>query len=303
MKTSPSLLVLTLALAVAAPATQAAAPHAVRSSAAAPRALIGAALGDAGTGAFAATDAKAGPSAPRAFTEALAAQKMLAQRVVQTYARTGVQGDPAAGATQLAVAAEDFSAGLAALEASLPGEPPRAGTQDPVRQSVWMLAGQWADAQAVIAEQPTIHSALRLAGKMDGALGTIDRLGVELADWSDPTASTSIGALLTRQAELSQRIARAYWLRRLGDDSAAGRHELEAAERAMRANLAMLKTHPDRDAHSAVALERIETEVDWLLAAVENDGAASYPLVVSAAAEQVVAQVADFGTKLVVASR
>lgn len=232
------------------------------------------------------------------FSETLAAQKMLAQRVVQAYARTGLRVDPAGGAAALAAAVDAFNNGLAALEASLPGEPPRAGIQDPVRQSLWMLSGQWADARAVVAERPTIHAALRLAGKMDGALATMDRLGIELADRIPPGATTSVNALLVRQAELSQRIARAYWLRRLGDDSVAAVHELEAAGRAMRANLAMLRAHPERDAQDTAALDRIETEIGWLLTAIETEGAASYPLVVSSAAEQVVAQVAEFGATL-----
>lgn len=237
--------------------------------------------------------------APRNFSEALAVQKMLAHRVGHAYARAGVLGEPAGGTAQLAAAVADFSTGLTQLEALLPGTAPRPGTQDPVRQSIWALAGQWADAQPLLAERPTIHSALRLAGKMDGTLATIDRLGVELADQTDAAATTSVGALLARQAELSQRIARAYWLRRLGDDSTAGRDELEAAERAMRANLAMLSAHPERQAQDVATLERIETEVSWLLAAIESDGAESFPLVVSAAVEQVVAQVADFGATLV----
>lgn len=288
---SPSF-ALALFLAGVVPVSQGASPT-YESASASPRAAVQAALGgsiEAGT--------TAGSNAfvsPVTFSEALAAQKMLAQRVVQAYARTGLRVDPPASAAQLTEAVADFSAGLAVFEALLPGDAPRAGTQDPVRQSLWMLSGQWADARAVIAEPPTIHSALRLAGKMDGALATIDRLGIELAERGAAAPDTSIAALLTRQAELSQRIARAYWLRRLGDDTAAGRQELAAAQRALQANLVMLRAHPERDAHDAAALERIETEVNWLLAAIESDGAGSYPLVVSESAEQVVAQVADFG--------
>lgn len=285
----------------------AASPLAERSGAVASRSTFGTSTFDAfsgsvgvtGPGPLTATGTRTDARRPVPLAEALAGQKMLAQRVVQAYARSGLRVDPEGSAAHLAAAVEEFSAGLAALEATLPDGAPRAGTQDPVRQSIWALAGQWADAQAVIAERPTIHSALRLAGKMDGALATIDRLGIELADHAGTTATTSISALLARQAELSQRIARAYWLRRLGDDSTAGRNELAAAERAMRANVAMLKAHPDRTAHDAATLERIETEVEWLLTAIENDGAQSFPLVVSAAVEQVVAQVADFGTTLV----
>lgn len=300
MKTSPSLLVIALALVATAQSTLAASPYADHSPARVSPARAGTPFAGMEVRSQAAIDGRSDRAAPPPIAEVLATQKMLAQRVVQTYARSGLRVDATGAAErQLATAVGDFSAGLQLLEVSLKGDAPRAGTQDPMRQSIWMLAGQWADARAVIAERPTIHSALRLAGRMDAALATIDRLGVEMADQSQAASTTSVRALLARQAELSQRIARAYWLRRLGDDSTAGRNELDAAERAMRANLAMLMAHPDRDAHDAVALARIETEVDWLLAAIENDSAQSYPLVVSSAVEQVVAQVADFGTSLV----
>lgn len=306
MKTSLSRVALVLPLALAlsglASLTLAASPLVDRSGSVTARSVV-APVDARRIGSVPAADAASvvGKKTPSqlSFGAALAVQKMLAQRVVQAYARTGLRVDPAGSEGHLAEAVEAFSAGLASLEAGLPGEAPRAGTQDPVRQSMWALSGQWGDARAVITEKPTIHSALRLAGKMDSALATIDRLGIELADHADASATTSIIAVLGRQAELSQRIARAYWLRRLGDDSTAGRNELAAAERAMRANLAMLKVHPDRAAYDTASLERIETEVEWLLAAVENDGAQSYPLVVSAAVEQVVAQVADFGMTLV----
>lgn len=223
---------------------------------------------------------------PGSISEALAAQKTLGQRIVQAYARIGLGVAPDEAREQLDAAMQGFERNLSYLEIAtdLTGVDRIAA-----RQSIWMLAGQWEQIQSAAAEPSTIHSALRLAGAMDGALATLDRVGMELA--STPRG-TSFGELLERQAELSQRLARAYWLRGLGDGSAAARRDLDGARTALEANLNMLRAHPDSEHHVSSAIERLHTEAAWLLAAIDNDGARSYPLIVAEAAEQVMASAA-----------
>lgn len=218
----------------------------------------------------------------------LAREKTLGQRIVQAYARIGLEVNPDEARAQLSEAVEEFDRHLGQLD----GVGRNAPNGEAVRQSLAILAAQWDQVQGALAENPGVHSALRLAGAMDGALGSLDRLGVELAAGK---AGTSMSELFARQAELSQRVARAYWLRGLGDDTVVARRELDAARRALEANLVMLRAHPDTVRHDKAAMARLFSEAIWLLAAVDNDGAQSYALVVADAAEQVLASATQLG--------
>lgn len=228
------------------------------------------------------------PSMSPTIGDTLARQKMLGQRIVQSYARIGLEVSPDEARSQLSAAVDEFDRHLRQLDMVGRSAP----NGEAVRQSLSVLAAQWDQVQAALAENPGALSAIRLAGAMDGALGTIDRLGVELAAGK---SGTSMSELFARQAELSQRVARAYWLRGLGDDTVVARRELDAARRALEANLVMLRAHPDTVRQDKAVMARLFSEAIWLLAAIDNDGAQSYALVVADAAEQVLASATQLG--------
>lgn len=99
--------------------------------------------------------------------------------------------------------------------------------------------------------------------------------------------TSEIQALLARQNELTQRVAGIYLMRGMLESPQVGNEDLRRARADMNANLAVLRISLDGEPAAQDTLERMSVQVDWLSAAVDDDGIRNYALLVADAAAAV----------------
>lgn len=119
-----------------------------------------------------------------------------------------------------------------------------------------------------------------------GLLPFLAPLSVLAAPEAVDTLRPELGRLLSRQQELSRRLAGIYQMRAAPELSVAGRAELGRTRDAMSANLAALRLAIADEPAAQETLERLEMQMNWLSAAVDGDGAQEFPLVVADAASR-----------------
>lgn len=111
-------------------------------------------------------------------------------------------------------------------------------------------------------------------------------LNVFAAPEAVDTPRPELGRLLSRQQELTQRLAGIYLMRGAPELSVAGRAELGRTRDAMSANIAALRLAIADEPAARETLERLDMQMNWLSAAVDGDGAQEFTLVVADAASR-----------------
>ena len=216
-------------------------------------------------------------------------QRMLSQRIVKFYCQVGLGVLPSHSAIQLQDSIARFEANLEMLK-------PIAAQQPETAQAFERLARAWEPVGAAASAVSNRDSALALASYADDVLAAAERLTRAMEDASGQPISHAIN-LAGRQRMLSQRLAKAYMLRSWGVDTAWVRAEMDSAANEFNGALTILMTRPENSDQIRGELQDLALQWEWLQAAVSNEGASSYRLIVAEASEAILAA-ADRVTRL-----
>lgn len=169
---------------------------------------------------------------PPEVTTIASEQRVLAQRVAKIYCQLGLGIDTPIAQRQL----DEVLGRLADNQRRLEADPAPAQKGRPERAA---LAEATAGIAQAAAAPAGLDSARRMAALADSASAAAEELQhrLEAVDGAKPVADAR---LAERQAVLSQRLAKAYLLHRLGDRRSAVTDELEAAANELSAGVARL---------------------------------------------------------------
>lgn len=217
-----------------------------------------------------------------------AEQRMLSQRVAKSFAQIGLNVQPLA-------AKQEFDAAVARFEENL-GIIEKAGAGDSAKASLDRLRQTWAPLRQATRGQPRRESAIWVAHQADEVLAAAEALVRNVQN----AATGSTGRLVAqagRQRMLSQRIAKSYLLISWGDSSDMTREELDTAVNEFSGTLAALRQNSQNTPEIVRELDEMAQHWEWMQTALAAEGASSYRLIVTEAAEAILGS-ADRTTRL-----
>jgi hypothetical protein len=217
-----------------------------------------------------------------------AEQRMLSQRVAKAYAQLGLNVQPMAAKQEFDAAVARFEDNLKALEL--------AASTDVQKQSLERLRKAWLPLRQAARGQPRRENAIWVAHQADEVLAAAE-VHVRNAQSMQTGFAGRLVAQAGRQRMLSQRIAKAYLLISWGDTSEATREELDTAVNEFSGAMASLRARSENTAEIARELEEMSQHWEWLQSALAAEGASSYRLIVTEAAEAILVS-ADRVTRL-----
>ena len=208
-----------------------------------------------------------------------AEQRMLSQRVAKAYVQIGLNVQPLAAKQEFDAATTRFEDNLRALE--------KAASGDVQKSSLDRLSKAWAALRQAARGQPRRETAIWIAHQADVVLAAAEE---HLRNVQSVQKTGSAGRLVAqagRQRMLSQRIAKAYLLISWGDTSEATREELDIAVNEFSGALNLLRQRSDNTADLGRELEEMAQHWEWLQSALAAEGASTYRLIVTEAAEAI----------------
>jgi hypothetical protein len=217
-----------------------------------------------------------------------AEQRMLSQRVAKSFAQIGLNVQPMAAMQEFDAAVARFEDNLKVLE--------QGATGDTARASLDRLRQAWAPLRQATRGQPRRESAILVAHQADEVLAAAEVLVRNVQN----TGTGNAGRLVAQaglQRMLSQRIAKSYLLISWGDTSDVTREELDRAVNEFSGTLAALRQSSENTPDIQRELDEMAQHWEWMQTALAAEGASSYRLIVTEAAEAILGS-ADRTTRL-----
>lgn len=206
-------------------------------------------------------------------------QRMLVQRIAKSYAQIGLNVLPLPAKQELDAAVDRFEANLQHLRGLAP--------EDSALAASWRrMWDQWYHFRQAAKGVPRLESAVWLSYKSDELLATTDSFARDL-EYAHRSAPGRVVLQASRLRMLSQRIAKAYLLVSWGDRSSATREELDAAVAEFSGTLLNLTQRGDNSPAVAQELAELGQHWEWLQTALAAEGASTYRLIVTEAAEAI----------------
>jgi len=206
-------------------------------------------------------------------------QRMLTQRIIKTYAQSGLGIQSEAADNQRKKALDLFERQLDKLlnQAALT---PR------IRGTLARIALQWQPFKRIANSKPNSHSGEALYHSGEELLFASHRLVQLLQDHANSSKGRLIN-LSGRQRMLSQRMAMLSMMRAWGFRSLSINNELARAKLEFSAAHEMLKFAPENTEAIAVELNHISTQWDWFQKALSLDSDEAYQLIVAESSESI----------------
>jgi hypothetical protein len=217
-----------------------------------------------------------------------AEQRMLSQRIAKSFAQIGLNVQPLAAKQEFDAAVARFEENLQVID--------KAEAGDGAKASLDRLRQTWAPLRQATRGQPRRESAIWVAHQADEVLAAAEVLVRSVQNAATGTTGRLI-AQAGRQRMLSQRIAKSYLLISWGDTSDLTRQELEAAVSEFSGVLEALRQNGQNTPEIARELEEMSQHWEWMQSALAAEGASSYRLIVTEAAEALLGS-ADRTTRL-----
>lgn len=212
--------------------------------------------------------------------------RMLSQRIVRTYAQIGMKVQLKVDQMLLAESVRRFEADVSWLAAFPLDEPQRL---DEIKNH-WRVFG------SVFHGKPDLERAIALNKAAETILDGAERLTQQMQS----KVASSTGRMVNlagRQRMLSQRLAKAYMLRALGDPSPTLAQEMEDATKDFAKALEDLRRYEKNTQDISSEIDELALQWGWLVAAIATEGTGSYPLIVAESSEAILA-IADRLTTL-----
>lgn len=215
-------------------------------------------------------------------------QRMLSQRILQSYCQIGLGLMPDQSQAQLDAAVALFEHQLDALK--------DVASTSQVREALSEVARIWQPFRQV-AETPVSRAgAARLLYLNDDLLHAAHKVVQQLQDLSGSNTARLVN-IAGRQRMLSQRVVKFYMLQEWGFDTPTIQDELRIAQDAFADALTRLMAAPENTPVIRKELEEAELQWTWFGAALSLRGEAPYRLVVADTGERLLAHM-DRVTKL-----
>ena len=205
-------------------------------------------------------------------------QRMLAERVVKSYAQIGLNVLPIAAKNELDGAISRFEKNLEVIEAS--------ASNSSIKELLWDLKTVWQPLKKALHGVPRRENALYLSSLAEQVVLSADRLIKKLQNYA-PVAAGRLVALSGRQRMLSQRLTKAYLLISWGEDSGAMWEELDSTVNEFNGALTSLKSREENTEEIIRELDDMTLQWEWLQTALQTEGASNYRLIVAEASESI----------------
>jgi hypothetical protein len=216
-----------------------------------------------------------------------AEQRMLSQRIAKSFVQIGLNVQPIAAMQEFDAAVARFEDNLKVLEQA---------TGDSAKASLDRLRQAWLPLRQATRGQPRRESAVWVAHQADEVLAAAEVLVRNVQNATTGNAGRLV-VLAGRQRMLSQRIAKSYLLISWGDSSDVTREELDAAVNEFSGTLAALRQRSENTPEILHELDEMAQHWEWMQTALAAEGATSYRLIVTEAAEAILGS-ADRTTRL-----
>ena len=214
-------------------------------------------------------------------------QRMLSQRVAKSFAQIGLNVQPMAAKQEFDAAVARFEENLRVIEQ---------GAGEAAKASLERLRQTWAPLRQATRGQPRRESAIWVAHQADEVLAAAEVL-VRNVQNAETGSTGRLVAQAGRARMLSQRIAKSYLLISWGDTSDATRAEMDTAVNEFAGTLAALRQRSENTPEIQRELDEMAQHWEWMQTALAAEGASSYRLIVTEAAEAILAS-ADRTTRL-----
>ena len=215
-------------------------------------------------------------------------QRMLSQRIAKSFIQLGLNLQSMAAKQELDAAISRFESNLDVLSKAPPG------ILSPT--SLQQLKDAWPKFKSVARGVPKMENAVWLSHQADEVMAAAETHVRNLQNSAPGTTGRWV-AQAGRQRMLSQRIAKAYLLISWGDRSETTREELDVAVNEFSGSLKILRQRGENTPALKVELDEMAQQWEWLQSALAAEGASTYRLIVSEAAEAILIS-ADRVTKM-----
>ena len=207
-------------------------------------------------------------------------QRMLTQRIVKNYAQLVLGVAPERARNNLEASVRLFDKQLVGLKSVAVGEPQKTTLAE--------MSKRWGRLR-VLAVGPLDGANIQFIDHEAEELLKLAQSLVSQIEESHPVAVAQWVNLAGRERMLSQRMAKLYMLRAMGDNSTRLRDEMDAARREFGVILTNLQAVRHNTQEISRELEAIALQWEWFRQSLELEGAFSYRLLVADASESILA--------------